>query len=311
MRLSALRKAITPLTALTTATLLLAGCTASDTSKDPEASAPATAPPQRAPDWPERPRSVAAVGDSITRGFDACSLLSDCPEVSWVTGTDERVDSLAARLLGRPTGARSSSDSADSTVRGSWNLARSGASMAELPGQMRQAAARDPDLVAVLIGANDACRPTVDRMTPVADFRADFEAALAVLHRTAPEARVLVGSIPDLEQLWRVGREHRLAKQVWQLGICPSMLSNAGSTAPADRERRSAVSARVDAYNEVLEQTCAATPTCIWDGGAVHRFRFTTEQLSPWDWFHPSVDGQAELARILYRAAFGSEDRDW
>ena len=46
------------------------------------------------------PESVAAVGDSITRGFDACSVLADCPEASWSTGTDSSVRSLAVRLLG-------------------------------------------------------------------------------------------------------------------------------------------------------------------------------------------------------------------
>ena len=40
-------------------------------------------------------------GDSITRGFDACTVLSDCPEVSWATGAATEVDSLAVRLLGK------------------------------------------------------------------------------------------------------------------------------------------------------------------------------------------------------------------
>ena len=66
------------------------------------------------------PRSIAAVGDSITRGFDACAVLSDCPEVSWATGTDTEVDSLAQRLL-------------RTRARSSWNHARSGARMADLP----------------------------------------------------------------------------------------------------------------------------------------------------------------------------------
>ena len=50
--------------------------------------------------WDTRPASLAAVGDSITRGFDACSVLADCPEASWATGSDPGVRSLALRLLG-------------------------------------------------------------------------------------------------------------------------------------------------------------------------------------------------------------------
>ncbi|NED89508.1 SGNH/GDSL hydrolase family protein, partial [Streptomyces sp. SID11233] len=44
--------------------------------------------------WDRSPSSVAAVGDSITRGFDACSVLADCPAVSWSTGSEKDVDSL-------------------------------------------------------------------------------------------------------------------------------------------------------------------------------------------------------------------------
>ncbi|MFF4291743.1 SGNH/GDSL hydrolase family protein, partial [Streptomyces sp. NPDC001633] len=95
--------------------------------------------------WDRSPASIAAVGDSITRGFDACTVLSDCPEVSWATGTSEQVDSLAVRLLGRAQAADHS-----------WNYAETGARMADLPGQMADAAVRRPQLVTVMVGANDA-----------------------------------------------------------------------------------------------------------------------------------------------------------
>src|SRR5690606_9473760 len=107
---------------------------------------------------------------SITRGFDACSVLSDCPEVSWATGDSEKVDSLAVRLLGRTRAAERS-----------WNHAVSGSRMADLPGQMARAAEHSPELVAVMTGANDACRDTTAAMTPVADFRADFREAMRTL----------------------------------------------------------------------------------------------------------------------------------
>lgn len=239
----------------------------------------------------ERPRSVAAVGDSISRGFDACSPISDCPRVSWATGTDTRVGSLASRL--RPGT--------------SWNLARTGASMADLPAQMTRAAARKPDLITVLMGANDACTRDAETMTPVADFRADFERALRTVHRELPDTLVLVGSVPDLEHLWRVGRRKEEARQVWQFGICPSMLARPGSQAAPDQERRASVGERVARYNEVLDASCTRYDWCRSDGGAVHRYAFTSRDLSPWDWFHPGVRGQAALARLLYEAAFGED----
>ncbi|MFB7453933.1 MULTISPECIES: SGNH/GDSL hydrolase family protein [unclassified Streptomyces] len=277
--------------AAATAALLCGGTLSGCTAGDPEATPPVrTATPRPKPLWDVSPASVAAVGDSVTRAFDACSVLADCPEVSWATGTDAAVNSLALRLLGP-----------EKVATRSWNLARTGARMAELPAQMAGAAAEKPELVTVMMGANDACRPTPDLMTPVADFRADFESALARLRAGAPKAQVYVASVPDLKHLWSTGRVSPVGRQVWKLGICGAMLADAEDLGPAAEKRRAAVRDRVVAYNEVLGEVCAKDARCRYDGGAVFGFRFDGGQLSPWDWFHPSRDGQARLAELAYR----------
>ncbi|GAA3718853.1 GDSL-type esterase/lipase family protein [Streptomyces tremellae] len=242
-----------------------------------------------APVWNTRPASLAAVGDSITRGFDACGLLSDCPAVSWSTGTDASVDSLAVRLLGA-AGARTHS----------WNAARSGARMADLPAQMAEVAPHRPALVTVLAGANDACRPSVSGMTQVAAFRASFTAALRRLRAASPSSQVYVASVPDLRRLWSQGRANPLGREVWKLGICASMLKDASSTGPAATARRQAVYDRVVAYNGALRDVCGRDPRCRYDGGAVFDYRFSAALLSPWDWFHPGKPGQGKLAEIAY-----------
>ncbi|MFF5441144.1 SGNH/GDSL hydrolase family protein [Streptomyces achromogenes] len=244
----------------------------------------------RPPLWDTSPDSVAAVGDSITRGFDACTVLSDCPEASWATGSDAQVESLAVRLLG-VTGA----------AERSWNYAVTGARMADLPGQMAQAVARRPELVTVMAGGNDACRTTAAAMTPVADFRAHFEEAMRTLRSALPKTQVYVSSVPNLMRLWSEGRTNVLGKQVWKLGICPSMLADADDLTSAATLRRETVQRRVVEYNKVLREVCAKDRRCRFDGGAVYDFRFGTDQLSHWDWFHPSKDGQARLAEIAYR----------
>ncbi|AEY89153.1 SGNH/GDSL hydrolase family protein [Streptomyces olivaceoviridis] len=244
----------------------------------------------RPPVWDRSPDSIAAVGDSITRGFDACTVLSDCPEVSWATGGDARVDSLAVRLLG-VTGA----------AERSWNYAVTGARMADLPGQMEQAVSRRPQLVTVMVGANDACRASASAMTPLADFRADFEEALRTLRSALPKTQVYVASVPNLKRLWSQGRTNALGKQVWKLGICPSMLGDADDLTSAAMLRRDSVQQRVVEYNQVLREVCAKDRRCRFDGNAVYDYRFGTDQLSHWDWFHPSKDGQARLAEIAYR----------
>ncbi|MER5882400.1 GDSL-type esterase/lipase family protein [Streptomyces sp. NPDC001941] len=284
------RRFRTALLSLTAAAAVLTGCSAAPDAPAGGSPAPTRPSPSPTPLWDRSPSSVAAVGDSITRGFDACGVLSDCPEVSWSTGTDPAVDSLAVRLLG-----------ASKTAGNSWNLARSGSRMAELPGQMERAAAERPGLVTVMTGANDACRDTAAQMTPVADFRASFERALRTLRAASPKSQVYVASVPDLKRLWSTGRTSAMAKQVWGLGICRSMLADPDDLTRAGGERRDRVRARVAAYNAVLRDVCAKDERCRYDGGDVFAYRFTGQQLSPWDWFHPSRDGQARLAEIAYR----------
>jgi lysophospholipase L1-like esterase len=251
--------------------------------------------PRPAPAWDRSPDSIAAVGDSITRGFDACAVLSDCPEVSWATGSRADVDSLAVRLLGAKAAERS------------WNYAVTGARMADLPGQMARAVTREPELVTVMVGANDACRATTAAMTPVSDFRADFEDAMRTVRKALPKTQVYVASVPSLKRLWEQGRTSPMGKQVWKLGICPSMLGDPDVLDAAANQRRDTVQDRVKAYNKVLKDVCAKDERCRSDGGAVFDYRFGTRQLSQWDWFHPSVDGQARLAEIAYRTVTAKE----
>ncbi|OUD01930.1 SGNH/GDSL hydrolase family protein [Streptomyces swartbergensis] len=271
------------------AALGVAGCDAVG-GDSPAPSGTAKPSPKPTPLWDRSPRSVAAVGDSITRGFDACDVLSDCPEASWATGASPEVDSLAVRLLGRAGAAERS-----------WNYAVTGARMADLPGQIAQAVRRKPQLVTVMVGANDACRATPSAMTPVTEFRADFEDSLRSLRKALPKAQVFVASVPNLKRLWSEGRTSPMGKQIWQLGICPSMLGDADALDSAATLRRNTVQKRVEDYNKVLKEVCAKDERCRYDGDAVYDYRFGTAQLSRWDYFHPSVNGQARLAEIAYR----------
>lgn len=281
-------------TAATTATVLtvtglLAGCDSFGGASS-SGTGVKRASPARPPLWNRAPASVAAVGDSITRGFDACVVLADCPEVSWSTGTDSKVRSLALRLLGAPAAKEHS-----------WNHAATGAKMSDLPGQLAQAAQNKPELVTIMVGANDACQDTAKQMTPVADFRTSFEASMRQLRAGAPKAQVYVSSVPDLRRLWSTGRGNPLGRQIWKLGICATMLGDSQDMSRRAQDRRNLVYKRVVAYNNVLRDVCAKDPRCRYDGGAVFDFRFTGEQLSHWDWFHPSKDGQSRLAEIAYR----------
>ncbi|KWT57461.1 hypothetical protein ADL21_34475 [Streptomyces albus subsp. albus] len=243
--------------------------------------------PRPSPAWRTDPASVAALGDSITVGFDACSVLADCPAVSWATGTDPQVNSVARRLVKDP-------------ATHSWNFARTGALIRDLPGQVDRAVRKRPELVTVLVGANDACRNEVGAMTSEAAFRADFETSLRTLRRALPKTQVYVAAVPDLMRLWSQGRQNQLGKQIWKLGICGSMLRDPDDLSKAADTRRQSVRERVQAYNKALESVCAKDALCRFDR-SVFDFRFTGAELSAWDWFHPGREGQRELAEMAFR----------
>ncbi|MCF2528524.1 SGNH/GDSL hydrolase family protein [Yinghuangia soli] len=256
---------------------------AAPSSFAPSSSAPAAGP------FP-RPRSMAALGDSITRGFDACSIpLKDCPSKSWATGDD--VDSIARRL-GLPSSAV-------------FNDARTGARMNDLAGQARTAVGQHVEYVTVLMGANDACRDREDQMTPVSEFEAQLREGLGVLRNGLPGVRVLLVSVPDVIRLWEVAHGERLARAVWSRGVCQTALSDPESTKRDDVDRRQRVRDRVTAYNDVLRRVCAEWPgQCRYDGGAVNRHKFTKGDLSDWDWFHPSGQGHGIIAKLASEAGF-------
>ncbi|MBQ0896619.1 SGNH/GDSL hydrolase family protein [Micromonospora sp. U56] len=240
------------------------------------------------------PTTMAALGDSITTGFGSCLVLTSCQRNSWSTGDGIRVESHYRRLL-----------EANPDIRGrAHNHAVPGARAEALAGQA-QAAVRDKaDYVTVLIGANDACRDDIDTMTPVATFRTQVDRGLRVLRKGRPKARVLVVSIPDLYRLWEVGHTDSRATRIWRAGICPSLLADPTSTAPTDRARRARFRDRIDDYNAQLKAACRAYGTrCRHDGGAVHRVRFTLDEVNGLDWFHPNVAGQNRLADVSFSTA--------
>ena len=235
---------------------------------------------------------MAAAGDSVTRGFDATlfgCFLVDCPVYSWSTGTSPFVHSHYSRIRAAQPGVPVTA----------VNVARSGAKMAELDGQL-QMVRRRVQYVTVLMGANDVCTSSPQTMTPTATFRASFDTALANFFKTRPKSYVFVSSIPDVYRLWSVLQGNADARNTWRsFGICQSMLSEAN-----DEATRLRVRAQEMDYNRVLAEVCAAYARCRWDGGATFGFQFSAGDVSPIDYFHPSVGGQAKLAAVTWAASF-------
>jgi PKD repeat protein len=240
------------------------------------------------------PASMAAVGDSITRSNVTFCVVTDSPQNSWSTGWNTSVNSHYLRLL-----------SADAPISGNnYNFAVSGAKMADLNGQIVNVVGVKPDYLTVLMGGNDLCTSTVQEMTSVSDFRAQFDTAMQTLTAGAPNTHVYIVSIPNVHQLWELFRSSVWARLVWaSAGICQSLLANPTSTRQADVQRRQAVYDRNVDFNTQLAQVCALYPKCHFDGNAAFNTTYTRSDVAG-DYFHPSIAGQAKLAAVSWGAGY-------
>ncbi len=119
------------------------------------------------------PRSMAAIGDSITRATDTCCWYGDHPSNSWSTGAAgwDGVGSHYERLR-----------AFDPAIGGhAYNDAAAGATMASGPGQAQQAVDQHAEYVTVMLGANDLCTSSPATMTPVDVFRTQIRSTLQTL----------------------------------------------------------------------------------------------------------------------------------
>ncbi|MGN6407155.1 MAG: SGNH/GDSL hydrolase family protein [Curtobacterium sp.] len=274
-----------------TVALACAGCTASQGTAAPIRTPPPSAAAIPSPALTGPPTTVAVLGDSLSRGFNACDHFGDCPSVSWAGGTDPRVDSVASRLGARLHGRV--------TVK---NVAKSGATVADLAAQVPAAAAANPDLVTVLIGANDVCKASLGDMTSTEQYASTVGGALQELRALAPGTTILVASIPDVTAIVPVAAGNPTARFLWSHGGCATALADPQSESAEAAARRAAVADRIREDDAALAGACGTLPRCIYDGGALHGYTPSMNQLSALDRFHPSVAGLKELASIEWNA---------
>jgi lysophospholipase L1-like esterase len=238
------------------------------------------------------PSSMAAIGDSITRAYDVCCSYGDHPGQSWSSGSTsydgivshyERIRRVNPAITGR-----------------GYNDAVSGAKMAAAPTQATQAVNQGARYVTILLGANDLCTSSPSTMTSTTTFRAQFSQAMATLMAQERDPYVFVSSIPNLYQLWEALHTNSLARWAWSnFHICQSMLA-----ATNTETQRQQVVTREVAFNQILAEVCAAYARCRWDNKAVYNYRFSASQVSSLDFFHPSLSGQAALARVTWTASW-------
>ena len=236
------------------------------------------------------PNSIAVLGDSISQGtnFDVAHFGSN-PDYSWATGTQSSVQSVYTRILaGNPN------------ISGkNFNYSVNGAKMTDTNGQAvnLNGTPGGIELAMIEMGGNDVCTSSEATMTPVATYRTQFQTAMNTLTTGFPNRRILVLSVPDVYQLWAVLHTNPNAVNFWNgVGICQSLLANPTSMAQADVDRRARVRQRNIDFNTQLSEVCALYPQCNFDGNAVFNAGLTAADVSDLDYFHPSLQGQTNLA---------------
>jgi lysophospholipase L1-like esterase len=241
-----------------------------------------------AQNWPD---SMGALGDSITRAALADNSIGGLsygqPEHSWSTGysSTDGVSSHYERIRAQ-----------NAAINGSnFNLAESGANMADLPGQANLAVTAGAQYVTIQMGANDVCADSTSGMTSTTSYEANFRAAIDTLKAGLPDAVILVTEVVRVRRVYDVGWTNLGCQLKWYtFQWCNNVLLN-GST------QRSQADARNVAYNNILRTVCAEKGVPFDDD--VYEWQFSRSNLSSVDCFHPALSGQNLLANVTYDAA--------
>ncbi len=250
------------------------------------------------------PNSIAALGDSDSTGFDSQTPGRDTLDNSWSNGGNPAVQSHYRRIL-----------AANPRIKGhNANYARDGAKLDDLLRQATIAANSHSEYITIEMGGNDTCTgPTGASDTPLPRFRAELAAALRMIGRGSPNARVLVTSLPFANPHYDEVFGPILVSRGYTSdgSFCDPMFNAAGVPDPAKEAK---ILAYVRSYEDALAQVCATFVHCRHDGGAMAAITPVVSDLSflnendPYAYTHPSVQGLAKMAAASWAATFDFTD---
>ena len=170
--------------------------------------------------------------------------------------------------------------------------------MASLNEQAKKAVKQKAEFVTVLIGANDAC---ASPSTTQAAWKLSFEMAMNTLKTGLPNAKIFVGSVPNLMHLWELFHTNPTALKKWkELPLCPGIMTEAESEGAAAKARRQATLSAEEGYNATMGTVCGENPNCQFDKDGIFETKFGEAEVSTVDFFHPSIAGQAALAAGVF-----------
>ena len=261
--------------------------------------------PTAAPTAPPLPALLAAIGDSYSQGYSVSPQYRyDHPQFSWVVGTakDDGVLSLLERFQ---------AIGASPTV---VDAATSGRKMVDASRQANLVVAAAKKLrpgqtayVTFELGTNDLCD---DPKTAAASFDSQLRAAVGILRAGLPPgSRILMLPVPDFPHFHAMTQADPATRAALLLPLnsnrCPPYLGTHGPSTTADSN---AYLAKYDASLQKVcgeidaEEDASGSLHCTYNAALLADSDFTTKDLSTYDYFHPSLTGQAKMAEDAWRA---------
>jgi lysophospholipase L1-like esterase len=261
---------------------------------------------------PQRvPKRLSSTGDSITEAINAeeynlFNPINPNHWASWANG----YRGFWEWLLGR-TNVNSHNQRITSAFgrrsRKNYMEALSGADSYDLPGQTAASVSHAADYVTVFMGHNDVCQNGFADIPTDAEFEANVRASFDQLEAGLPNgATVYTLAIVDIYKLWEMGDQLTSlgiipCELIWAatlLGIfpCGTMLNPLNSEADRQYTR-----SRNIAFNQILASLVAE-----YDANDSHHYweftdmpfeeEFVPSEVSGFDCFHPSAQGQKRLS---------------
>jgi lysophospholipase L1-like esterase len=257
------------------------------------------------------PKRLSSVGDSITEAinaeeFNPFVFITPNHWASWANG----YRGFWEWLLGRTNvNSHNQRISAQFGSRGRKNYmeALSGADSFDIAPQMSQSVSHVAHYVTLFMGHNDVCQDSFSQIPTDAQFEANVRAGFDQLQAGLPNgATVYTLSLVDIYKLWELGPQLSgllgiSCEAIWAttlLGIfpCGTMLNPLNSEADRQYTR-----SRNIAFNAILEDLVAE-----YDANDSHHYweftdvtfqgDFTPSEVSPFDCFHPSAQGQKRIS---------------
>lgn len=261
--------------------------------------------PTAAPTAPPLPALLAAIGDSYSQAYSVSPQYRyDHPQFSWVVGTAKEDGVLS--LLERFQALGASPVVVDA--------ATSGRKMIDAPRQANLVVAAAKKLgpgktayVTFELGTNDLCD---DPKTAAASFDAQLRTAVGILRAGLPPgSRILMLPVPDFPHFHAMTQADPATKAALLLTVnsnrCPPYLGTYGPSTTADSNSYLAK------YDASLEKVCGEIDLaegvigslyCTYNAALLADSDFTARDLSTYDYFHPSLTGQAKIAEAAWRA---------